>query len=163
LHLAAARAVSHGRHMLTSIPLPPRLLGLAGLLPMAALLLLVLGGGDAWRWSALALGWFYAALIFSFLGGLWWGLAAASERAPTWLWSIAVLPSLLALATLAPWLIGEPWPGPSLVLLGIGIALSPLVDRRLAALGLAPRWWLTLRVLLSSGLGLMAIAMGLAA
>ena len=131
---------------------------------MAGLLALVVGGGDAWRFGALALGWLYAALIFSFLGGLWWGLAAAAgPRAPGWLYCISVLPSLLALATLAPWLIGEPWPGPSLVWLGLGILASPLVDRRIAALGLTPPWWLALRLLLSAGLGLMAIVMGLAA
>jgi Protein of unknown function (DUF3429) len=150
--------------MLTAIPVLPRRLGLAGLLPMAALLGLVLGGGVQWRFGALALGWFYAALIFSFLGGLWWGLAAAQPgRAPAWLWLVSIVPSLAALATLAPWLIGEPWPGPSLIWLGTLILLSPLVDRRIDALGLAPPWWLTLRLLLSGGLGAMAIAMGLAA
>lgn len=131
---------------------------------MAALLAVVIGGGDGWRFGALALGWLYAALIFSFLGGLWWGLAAAAgPRAPVWLYTASVLPSIVALASLTPWLIGEPWPGPSLVWLGIGIFASPLVDRRVAALGLAPPWWLPLRLLLSSGLGLMAVAMGLAA
>ena len=150
--------------MISSIPPLPRALGLAGLTPMAALVLLVMGGGDAWRFGALALGWLYAALIFSFLGGLWWGLAAAAgPRAPAWLYAISVLPSLLALATLVPWLIGEPWPGPSLVWLGLAILVSPLVDRRIAALGMAPPWWLRLRLLLSGGLGLMTIAIGLAA
>ena len=150
--------------MLMSIPFLPRWLGLAGLLPMTALLWLVVFGGDDWRWSALALGWLYAALIFSFLGGIWWGFAAAAgPRAPGWLWVVGVLPSLLALTTLVPWLIGEPWPGPPLVMLGIGIALSPLVDRRMAALQLVPDWWLGLRMILSSGLGLMTAIMGLAA
>jgi len=142
----------------------PRLLGLAGLLPMAAFVCTVLVGGDQWRYAALALGWLYAALIFSFLGGLWWGLAAAAgDAAPGWLWGASVLPSLAALATLVPWLIGEPWPGHSLVWLGIGILASPLIDRRIAALGLAPNWWLALRLMLSGGLGGMAIVMGMAA
>lgn len=130
---------------------------------MVALLLAVLFGGDGWRWSALAFGWGYAALIFSFLGGLWWGLAAAaSDRAPAWLWLVSVLPSLAALATLTPWLIGSPWPGPSLVWLGLMLLASPLVDRRIAAAGLAPDWWMPLRLTLSAGLGLTAIVMGLA-
>jgi hypothetical protein len=73
------------------------------------------------------------------------------------------MPSLLALVTLTPWLIGEPWPGPSLVWLGVAIMASPLIDRRIAALGLAPPWWLILRLMLSVGLGGMAIVMGLAA
>lgn len=150
--------------MLSTIPPLPRFLGLAGLLPMAALVLLVVFGGDQWRFAARALGWLYAALIFSFLGGLWWGLAAAqAARAPGWLWWVSVVPSLFALATLTPWLIGEPWPGPSLVWLGIGILASPLVDQRVAAMGLAPIWWLPLRLILSGGLGMMALAIGLAA
>lgn len=150
--------------MLKPIPLLPRLLGLAGLIPMAGLLWLVLAGGDSTRYAALALGWLYAALLFSFLGGLWWGLAAAAgARAPAWLWIISVVPSLAALATLLPWLIGEPWPGPSLVWLGLAILVSPLVDRQIAARGLVPPWWLALRLILSAGLGPMAIAMGLAA
>jgi hypothetical protein len=150
--------------MLAAIPPIPRLLGLAGLLPMAALLVLVLGGGDQWRFTALAFGWGYTALIFSFLGGLWWGLAAANAaRAPGWLWGVSVLPSLLALATMIPWMIGDPWPGPSLVWLGFLILISPLVDRALVRLELAPRWWLGLRLLLSGGLGLLSLAMGLAA
>lgn len=150
--------------MLKSIPPLPRLLGLAGLMPMAGLLWLVLAGGDSTRYAALALGWLYAALIFSFIGGLWWGLAAtAGTNAPTWLWLISVVPSLAALATLIPWLIGEPWPGPSLVWLGLAILVSPLVDRQIAARGLTPSWWLALRITLSGGLGPMAIIMGLSA
>ena len=150
--------------MLKSIPPLPRLLGLAGLMPMAGLLWLVLAGGDSTRYAALALGWLYAALIFSFIGGLWWGLTAtAGTNAPTWLWLISVVPSLAALATLIPWLIGEPWPGPSLVWLGLAILVSPLVDRQIAARGLTPSWWLALRITLSGGLGPMAIIMGLSA
>lgn len=150
--------------LMRAIPPLPRRLGLSGLLPMAALLGLVLSGNDQWRFGALAFGWLYAALIFSFLGGLWWGLAAAAPtRAPGWLWLVSVLPSLMALVTLAPWLIGEPWPGPSLVWLGVSILAAPLVDRRIAALGLAPPWWMALRLTLSTGLGTMAIIMGLAA
>lgn len=147
-----------------NIPSIPRALGLAGLLPMAALLLTVLFGGDQWRFGALALGWLYAALIFSFLGGLWWGLAAAAQgSAPGWLWWVSVVPSLAALASILPWLTGGSWPGPSLVLIGLALFISPLVDRRIAAAGLAPPWWMTLRLMLSMGLGAMAVLMGVVA
>jgi hypothetical protein len=41
----------------------------------------------------------HAALIPSFLGALWSGLAAsATKSAPTWVWPAGVLPSLLTLA-----------------------------------------------------------------
>ncbi len=149
---------------LMDIPPAPRWLGLAGMLPMAACLLLVAVGGPAWRYGALAMAWFYAALIFSFLGGLWWGLgAAAGPRAPDWLWGAAVLPSLIALATMVPWLVGWDWPGPALIALGAAIMLSWRIDRRLAAAGLAPDWWMPLRLTLSLGLGALTMATGVLA
>jgi hypothetical protein len=129
-------------------------LGYAGLLPQAAALLLLATGSLEYRFSALALAFAYAALVFSFLGALWWGLAAAQpDSAPEWVWVAGVLPSLIALATCVPWAIGTEWPGPSLVVLALGIAGSALVDRRLTQLGLCPARWLHLRVRLSLGLG----------
>jgi hypothetical protein len=137
-----------------ALPLPARTLGYAGLLPQAAAALLLATGSLDYRFYALALAFAYAALIFSFLGALWWGLAAAQpERAPAWVWPIGVLPSLLALASCLPWVIGAEWPVPSLLLLALGIAASVLVDRRLDRLGLCPPGWLRLRLHLSLGLG----------
>lgn len=143
----------------------PRLLGFAGLLPQLTCVLAAWFGGSEWHYSALAIGWAYAALIFSFLGGLWWGLAAGAnargEAVPKWLWVASVIPSLIALITIIPWLIGEPWPGPSLMLLGISIAVSPLlVDRHLS--NLTPSWWMGLRWPLSLGLGGLSILLGFA-
>lgn len=145
---------------------PPlaRLLGFAGLLPQLACALAAWIGPEEWRWTALAMGWAYAALIFSFLGGLWWGMAAASpdeaRRAPPWIWFAAVAPSLIAFATFAPWVFGETWPEPSLLVLGAGILVSPLVDMRLVTI--RPTWWMNLRVPLSLGLGSATLALGLA-
>ena len=146
--------------------MPPfaRILGFAGLLPQLACVLAVWAGPEEWRWFALAVGWAYAALIFSFLGGMWWGMAAGSpdeaRRSPAWIWLAAVAPSLIALATYLPWVVGKTWPGPSLVILGIGILLSPLVDRRLVTI--RPGWWMRLRVPLSLGLGLATLALAFA-
>ncbi len=138
-------------------------LGYAGLLPQAAAVLLLATGSPDYRFSALALAFAYAALIFSFLGALWWGLAAAQpDRAPLWVWPAGVMPSLLALAACVPWAVGAEWPGPSLVALALGIAATALVDWHLDRLGLCPPGWLRLRVHLSLGLaaltGLCAIA-----
>ena len=147
-----------------SVPVLPRILGLAGLLPQLACLLAIAFGGPEWRWTALALAWSYAALIFTFLGGMWWGLCAApgeTGRAPSWLWIGSVIPSLVALATFVPWIFGQEWPGPSLLVLGIGILGSLLVDRRLGSL--APKWWLALRIPLSLGLGAMTLVIALTA
>ncbi|EDX80246.1 hypothetical protein BBAL3_1403 [Brevundimonas sp. BAL3] len=68
--------------------LPPfaRVLGFAGLLPQAAAVaVLILGGPDV-RFAALSLAYAYAALIFSFLGGVWWGLAAMARGGATRPW-----------------------------------------------------------------------------
>lgn len=138
-----------------------RALGYAGLLPQALCLMLILAGHE-WRYSALAGGYAYAAAIFSFLGGVWWGQAIgrASDGRPasTGAYLLAVLPSLLAVALFLPWTFGWDWPGPALLYLGALILASPLIDR---ALGFASRDFLQLRWHLSIGLGGMTIALGL--
>ena len=146
---------------MNTVPPWPRWLGLAGLLPQLACLGALIAGPAEWRFAALALAWGYAALIFSFLGGLWWGIAAtAGPRAPGWLWAAAIGPSLIAFATYAPWVFAGAWPQPSLVLLGLGLIGSLWVDRRIAAW--CPPWWLHLRVPLSLGLGAATVLTGLA-
>ncbi len=142
--------------------MPPlaRLLGLAGLLPLIALVvLLASGGAPAWRGAAVALGLGYALLILSFLGGLWWGLAAAMQRpVPGWVWVVAVVPSLLCWAVMA--LVGLQVIAveQGLAVTGGGLLLALLVDRALVAAALAPGWWLGLRYPLSLGLGGLSMA-----
>jgi len=139
-------------------------LGYAGLLPQALALALVLFGGPTWKFAALSLAFTYAALIFSFLGGVWWGLAARSNTPlPRWIWLAAVTPALIALASAWPWASGGEWPGPSLLGLGIAIGLSVIVDIRLRRRGLTPPRWLALRMPLSLGLGGLTFAIGVAA
>ena len=141
-----------------SPPTWPRWLGLAGLLPQLLAIFALIGGNPEARFVALACAFAYAALILSFLGGLWWGLAAAYGRAPVWVWIAAIVPSPIAFASAYPWMVGEPWPGPSLVVLGIALIGSLGVDWRLRTLGIAPDWWLGLRIPLSLGLGGMTLA-----
>ena len=142
-------------------PTVARLLGYAGLLPQISVLAVLMFGNLETRFSALALGYAYAALILSFLGGMWWGLAAqARKTVPGWIWFAAVAPSLVALVSALPWAIGEPWPGPSLGMLGIALLAGLAVDFRMSALGLCPRWWLGLRIPLSLGLGILTLAIG---
>lgn len=136
-----------------------RALGYAGLLPQILCVGLVLIGHE-WRYAALAGGFAYAAAIFSFLGGVWWGQALASGRATTGAYVLAVLPSLLAVALFLPWTFGWDWPGPALLYLGALILGSPLIDR---ALGFAGPDFLRLRWHLSLGLGVLTIGLGLLA
>jgi len=148
-----------------SVPALPRWLGLAGLLPQFTCVAVLYAGPAEWREAALAIAFAYAALILSFLGGMWWGIAAAAPAAQRrrtlgWLWIAAVLPSLVALACFLPWALDWAWPEPSLVMLGGALLVSLGVDAKLGAL--APRWWMALRVPLSTGLGLATIAAALA-
>ena len=133
-------------------PTWPLWLGLAGLLPQLLALFALVGGNPDARFIALACAFAYAALILSFLGGMWWGLAAATGRVPPWIW--------IAFASAYPWMVGQPWPGPSLIWLGLAIILSLGVDWRLRAMGAAPDWWMSLRIPLSIGLGGMTLAIG---
>ncbi|MEC7533335.1 MAG: DUF3429 domain-containing protein [Pseudomonadota bacterium] len=148
-----------------SVPALPRWLGVAGLLPQFTCVAVLYAGPAEWREAALAIAFAYAALILSFLGGMWWGIAAAApaaqrRKALGWLWIAAVLPSLVALACFLPWALDWAWPEPSLVMLGGALLVTLGVDAKLGAL--APRWWMTLRVPLSTGLGLATIAAALA-
>ena len=146
---------------MSPVPRFARLLGYAGLLPQGLVLASLVFGGPEIRFTALSLGFAYAALIYSFLGGVWWGLAAASRLpVPGWLWAAAVLPSLFALVTAWPWATGHEWPGPSLVVLGVLIMTSALVDLKLRSLSMTPEGWLSLRMPLSLGLGFMTLLAG---
>ncbi len=137
-----------------------RLLGYAGLLPQIICIALV-AIDNTYRFSALFMGFVYPAVIFSFLGGVWWGQAIASRnQAGATVYLVAVLPSLIAAALFIPYLEGWEWPGPAMLYLGAFIALSPMVDR---ALGYAATDFLRLRWHLSLGLGALTIALGLLA
>jgi hypothetical protein len=140
--------------------LPPiaQWLGYAGLLPQLCVVVTLAAGETGSRFSAMALGYAYAALILSFVGGLWWGLASRDPaRAPNWIWVAAVIPSLVALASAIPWALGDTWPGPSLVLLGLSLASSVIIDVLLDRRGLCPSGWLALRARLSVGLGALTL------
>ena len=129
--------------------------GYAGLLPQVIAAVMVLSGME-YRWTGLAAAYGYAAFIFSFLGGMWWGLAVTTRNndvSVNGIFALAVAPSLLSLATYLPWIWGWEWPGPSLAWLGIFLMLSPLADRWLSSRCALPPGWMKLRWHLSIGLG----------
>lgn len=118
----------------------------AGLLPflLGALLVWLIGDRnlDAHTFVATALS-SYAALIISFLGGIYWGFAfrESAPSAQTFVWGVA--PTLVAwLAVLMP-----PYAG--LVVHGALLVGCYLVDRRLYPLHGAAAW-LTLRFRLTA-------------
>ncbi len=131
------------------------LLGLSGLLPqiMAAAIMLHPPHAAFGQFAA----FLYAALIFSFLGGLWWGIAAVNPAAPRWLYLAAVLPTLIAFGAGLLWIARTGSPSQSLMIVGAGLFLAPLVDWQLDRQHLVPKGWLTMRLILSFGLGVLTI------
>lgn len=134
-----------------AIPRPALLLGFAGLLPpLAAIWAMVTAGNPVQAEAMFTAIFAYSALIFSFIGGIWWGFSAADGRRPGWAdLTLAVFPAIASFLTLP--VVGQAGPEGAL-LLAILILLSPLVDLRFRRRGLAPTWWMRLRVPLSIGL-----------
>ena len=131
------------------------LLGLSGLIPQMLAAAITLHPPHA------AFGQFaaflYAALIFSFLGGLWWGVAAVNAAAPRWLYGIAVMPTLIAFAAGLLWIVRTGSPTQSLKIVGAGLLLAPLVDWHLDRRRLVPPGWFAIRIILSAGLGALTL------
>ena len=140
-----------------ALPRPLVYFGLTGLLPQAACLTLACTDGQS-HWFALAAACCYAAIILSFLGGLWWMAALMAGLRDAWPYALAVAPSLIGWGALLPWCIGWRWPGPSLVVIGLALLASPLVDMALARRMRTPPGWLRLRGIMAGGLGLLTLA-----
>ena len=123
-----------------------QLLGYAGVLPVAGLL--VLAWGDAaWQQQALNLASVYGALILSFLGGIHWGFATSGFTSAKHFF-VSVIPSLWAWVALA---------SPDLYnLIGIifGLILFFSYEKHSAVTSRLPIWYLPLRARLTVGLSL---------
>lgn len=139
--------------MFQSIPRTPLILGLAGLLPFlwGALTVLLpdLGLRTAQivgpRFAGPYVMLFYGAVILSFMSGVLWGFAtkASGSRAATG-YALSVLPALWAFFMTGG---GPQSAGTSLI---FGFAGLLLLDTHFARHGLAPGWWMPLRLLLSA-------------
>ncbi|KTT69212.1 hypothetical protein NS334_15190 [Sphingomonas endophytica] len=135
---------------------PPRALGAAGLLPQVACVVVGLLA-PAWGGHAVIAGGVYAAVILSFLGGMWWMQALCRGEPRWWPYGLAVVPSLIAWAALLPWLAGSAagrWP---LVALAAALLVSPAGDRSIGSFAGDVPAWRRLRHLLSGGLGAMTL------
>lgn len=137
-----------------------RMLGFAGLLPQLLALLLIATGIDAALGALLAFG--YAVLIVSFLGGVWWGMAMRDRRQQPRIAAIAVAPTLIGFALIIARLFGLRSDA-ALILLGMVVLLTLLIDRMLVSDDHAPPGWMGLRVPLSIGLGALTILSGVIA
>ena len=136
-----------------SLPASAQWLGLAGLLPQILLAAVRVSGPAELDGLAVGLGLSYSALILSFVGGIWWGIAARSDPpVATWIWWAAIAPSLIAFGAIGAVLTGYS-PQPSLILIGASLIAALGVDYALVRSGLCPHGWLRLRLPLAIGLG----------
>jgi hypothetical protein len=133
---------------MTRVPLAPLLLGLSGVIPFAwgALTILVPVVGD-WSFEALGARFtgrtllvLYGTIILSFMSGTIWGFATRAEgRHAAVLYALSTAPALWALFL-----------GFSNVMLALGFLALLLLDWHAQRAGLAPPWWLRLRLLLTA-------------
>ncbi|MGR3485790.1 MAG: DUF3429 domain-containing protein [Paracoccaceae bacterium] len=140
------------RRAVWGIPPAPLALGLAGLLPFAwGVLTLV--SADAYligngllgtRFVAPHVSNIYGAIILSFMSGVLWGFATKVEgrRAATG-YALSVIPAIYLLFA---------WGGPGTPLrLALGFVALLALDWLFQRWGLAPAWWLRLRLILTVG------------
>jgi glutaredoxin len=148
--------LAHAR-LAGSVPRAAHWLGYAGLIPfVAALLGFTLGGETRQEYFAQQFV-AYAAVIFSFVGAVHWGLALHSGRTSTMRLSISILPALLAWAALLLPAVAAAW----LLLAGFVVLraweASPPVATTL------PPWYRQLRTRLTIAVTLLLLLFALAA
>ncbi len=136
----------------TRIPRPALILGLAGLIPFlwsAATHLSPALSAAAGQWlSPMFLGAYvgltYGTVILSFMSGVLWGFATKTEgREAAIAYALSVIPALWAFFMVSD------ASDTSAIFLAAGFVGLLLLDATFQAWGLAPRWWLRLRVMLT--------------
>jgi hypothetical protein len=137
---------------MTRIPAPALILGLAGLIPFlyGAISLQVpalaeLGQSWSPNHSGAALLQIYGIVILCFMAGVIWGFAAKARGGPaTLFYVLSVIPAIFVFLTaFAP-------PETSLIRLIWGFLALLAVDALATWQGLAPAWWMRLRVMLTA-------------
>jgi hypothetical protein len=138
---------------MTQIPKAPLILGLAGLIPFVWGALTYLADPLA-QWGVRALGprfvgpyvqLFYGSVILSFMSGVLWGFATrtSGKQAATG-YTLSVIPALWAFFMTGG---GPTTAGMNLIFGFLGLLA---LDFAFATWGLTPRWWMKLRLLLTS-------------
>ncbi len=122
------------------IPNSALLIGLAGLVPSIAAPVAMLAW-PAGQGLLAMIGVAYGAMVASFGGGAWWGMACgrASAEAQPRLMALSMVPGLVAWPVmLAP-------PATGYLVLALLFAVLPPTERRFQQAGLTPAWWFALR------------------
>lgn len=134
------------------IPRPALMLGLAGLIPFlwsAATHLSPALAGWAGQWLppmflGAYVGLTYGTVILAFMSGVLWGFATKAEgREAGAAYALSVIPALWVFFTVTD------ASANSTIFLAAGFVGLLLLDAMYSAWGLAPVWWLRLRVMLT--------------
>jgi hypothetical protein len=133
------------------IPRPALLLGLAGLIPFLWSAATHLSPAlMAWAGQFLPpmflgsyVGLAYGTVILSFMSGVLWGFATRAEEGVALAYALSVVPALWV------FLMVTDASTNSTIFLAAGFVGLLFLDATFAAWGLAPRWWLRLRVMLT--------------
>jgi len=131
--------------MLNDVPLPARILGLAGLIPFLA------GAVGVWVLPefiaaiAMTAQLAYGAVILTFVGAVHWGYAMRDEEMRWGRMTWSVTPALVAWVALlqAPLMTAS--------ILFLSFVMAFLTDARATRAGLFPNWYLGLRKALTLG------------
>lgn len=113
----------------------------AGALPFLIGAAMVLG---FWPGEGRALMSAYGVVVLSFMSGAFWGFASRAGGGAYWAYILSVLPALYTFffALRHPWAMD----GQALSHLIAGFVGLLVLDAAFQAKGLAPRWWLVLRI-----------------
>lgn len=132
----------------TKIPLAALITGLGGLIPFWFLSLSPLINDDFPPVIALFIINTYGAVILSFVGAIWWGLAVAIPNAPrSMMFSWSVVPALLGWIAAIPYMPADL----GLLILMFGFALQWILDIILFPRIAVDAWVLKLRTILTIG------------
>ncbi|WP_298974816.1 DUF3429 domain-containing protein [uncultured Roseobacter sp.] len=138
---------------MTRIPTAPLILGLAGLIPFVWGAATTLNGTLA-DWGISALGprfigpyvqLFYGSVILSFMSGVLWGFATKTSGSKAAMgYVLSVIPALWAFFMTGG---GPVSAGTNLIFGFLGLLV---LDYAFWQWGLTPRWWMSLRLLLTT-------------
>jgi hypothetical protein len=139
----------------TRVPIPALVLGLAGLIPFAYGAILIVAAEGALPTFGLFAGGRaggvvilerFGAVILGFMGGCLWGFASARPEGPT----LALLTATAAPAFIAFVAVRDN-PALSCLWLAFGFVALQAIDVVFQRAGVAPAYWLTLRLPLTAG------------
>jgi Protein of unknown function (DUF3429) len=139
---------------MTRVPLPALAVGWLGLVPFGYAVLMIFSDAGTWP----TFGFFasdagggllilerFGAAILGFMGGCLWGFAGGGGRIPTFaLLAASAVPAILAALAI------RPSPALSCIWLAFGFVVVQAIDVAFHRAGVAPAYWLTLRLPLTA-------------